>query len=106
MQKLFIREFSVLKQLSIRQKVGLISILFSLITLPIAFFLSQSDQDVEINAIEIDNRVVRGKSGDRWADLVLGKIDFNQAGPNEVTPFKVNNPGGTIVDRSVTPNRI
>src|SRR3989338_2179502 len=49
---------------------------------------------------------VRGQAGDLWADVVLGKIDFNQSGPNQVVPFKVFNPGGVIVDRTIRPNRV
>ncbi len=48
---------------------------------------------------------VRGVSGDLWADVVLGKPDFAQIAPKSVVPFKVNNPGGVVVDRSVEPGR-
>ncbi|MDE2821870.1 MAG: NHL repeat-containing protein, partial [Chloroflexota bacterium] len=48
---------------------------------------------------------VRGRSGDLWADVILGKSDFSQIGPGEIVPFKVFNPGGVIVDRSVAPGR-
>ena len=49
--------------------------------------------------------LVRGKSGDYWADVVLGQPDFSEIAPNAVVPFKVFNPGGVIVDRSVAPGR-
>ena len=48
---------------------------------------------------------VRGVAGDLWADVVIGKPDFSQIVPNEVVPFKVFNPGGVVVDRSVDPGR-
>ena len=48
---------------------------------------------------------VRGESGDLWADIILGKPDFSEIGPNEVVPHKVFNPGGVVVDRSVDPGR-
>ena len=48
---------------------------------------------------------VRGVAGDLWADVVLGKPDFAQIAPKSVVPFKVNNPGGVVVDRSVEPGR-
>ena len=48
---------------------------------------------------------VRGVAGDPWADVVLGKPDFTQIGPNSVVPFKVLNPGGVVVDRSSDPGR-
>ena len=49
---------------------------------------------------------VRGLVGDGWADVVLGKSDFGQMGPNEVTAARVFNGGGVIVDRTVRPNRL
>ena len=48
---------------------------------------------------------VRGVPGDHWADIILGKPDFSEAGPGQVVPFKVFNPGGVVVDRSVEPGR-
>ena len=49
---------------------------------------------------------IRGASGDLWADVVLGQPDFGQITPNEVTPRRIFNPGGVIVDRSVRPARV
>ena len=48
---------------------------------------------------------IRGQAGDLWADIVIGKPDFSQIAPKSVVPFKVNNPGGIVVDRSVEPGR-
>ncbi|NLG98554.1 MAG: hypothetical protein GX491_14455 [Chloroflexi bacterium] len=50
--------------------------------------------------------VPRGIIGDGWADVVLGKPDFNSLAPNEVTGSRIFNGGGVIVDRSVRPNRL
>ena len=47
-----------------------------------------------------------GLPGDLWSDVVIGQIDFNQSGPDQVVPFKVFNPGGVIIDRSRRPNTI
>ena len=49
---------------------------------------------------------LRGTPGDLWADIVVGKPDFTEISPNEVTANRVFNPGGVVVDRSVTPNRV
>ena len=49
--------------------------------------------------------VVRGQPGDYWADVIIGKPDFSEIVPNQVVPFKVFNPGGIVVDRSVEPGR-
>ena len=48
---------------------------------------------------------VRGRTGDLWADVILGKPAFSEIGPGEVVPFKVFNPGGVFVDRSSAPGR-
>ena len=48
---------------------------------------------------------VRGVAGDLWADVIIGKPDFTQTAPKSVVPFKVNNPTGVLVDRSVDPGR-
>lgn len=49
---------------------------------------------------------VRGVPNDWWADIVLGKPDFTGLSPYDVTDNRVFNPGGVVIDRSVTPNRI
>ena len=48
---------------------------------------------------------IRGIAGDHWADVVIGKSDFAQIGDNNVVPYKVFNPGGVVVDRSLDPGR-
>jgi DNA-binding beta-propeller fold protein YncE len=48
----------------------------------------------------------RGVAGDLWADVILGKPDFSEFTPHQVVPYKVFNPGGVIVDRSVSPGRM
>ena len=48
---------------------------------------------------------VRGAAGDLWADVIIGKPDFSEFTPYEVVPYKVFNPGGVTVDRSVSPGR-
>ena len=47
----------------------------------------------------------RGVAGDLWADVIIGKPDFSQISQKSVVPFKVSNPGGVVVDRSVDPGR-
>jgi hypothetical protein len=47
----------------------------------------------------------RGRAGDFWADVVLGQPDFTEITPYQVVPWKVFNPGGVTVDRSVSPGR-
>jgi len=49
---------------------------------------------------------VRGQPGDFWADVVIGKPDFSEITPNQVTARRVFNPAGVLVDRSVRPNRL
>ncbi len=50
-------------------------------------------------------KAVRGVSGDLWADVIIGQPDFSQVSEEQVVPFKVFNPGGVVVDRSVSPGR-
>ena len=49
--------------------------------------------------------LVRGVAGDLWADVVIGKPDFAQLASKSIVPFKLLNPGGVVVDRSVDPGR-
>ena len=51
-------------------------------------------------------KAVRGVAGDLWADVVIGQPDFSQITDDQVVPFKLFNPGGVIVDRSVAPGRL
>jgi hypothetical protein len=50
-------------------------------------------------------KAVRGVAGDLWADVIIGQPDFSQVSEEQVVPFKVFNPGGVVVDRSVSPGR-
>jgi hypothetical protein len=49
---------------------------------------------------------VRGVSGDLWADLVLGKPNFGEFSPDQVTNTGLFNPGGVVVDIYSTPSRL
>jgi hypothetical protein len=49
---------------------------------------------------------VRGVAGDLWADVIIGKPDFSEVTPNQVSNRRLFNPGGVLVDRSVRPNRM
>ena len=48
----------------------------------------------------------RSVPGDLWADVIVGKPDFSEITPNQVTHDRLFRPGGVLVDRSVRPNRI
>lgn len=50
--------------------------------------------------------VVRGLPNDLWADIEVGRRDFGEISAREIVPFKVQRPGGVIVDRSVSPGRL
>jgi hypothetical protein len=49
---------------------------------------------------------VRGVSGDRWADRVLGQLDFAGLTGGAASSNRVNRPGGVFVDRASSPNRL
>ncbi len=51
-------------------------------------------------------KAVRGVAGDLWADVIIGQPDFSQITDDQVVPFKLFNPGGVLVDRSVSPGRL
>ena len=48
----------------------------------------------------------RGVAGDKWADRILGKLDFSEITPNEATPRSVFNPTAVFVDRNSNPQRL
>ena len=54
----------------------------------------------------LQTKAVRGVAGDLWADVIIGQPDFSQITDDQVVPFKLFNPGGVIVDRSVSPGRL
>jgi len=49
---------------------------------------------------------VRGKEGDLWADVVLGKADFGENVTHQPTKYGVDHPGGVLIDKTVKPNRM
>ncbi|MDE2816436.1 MAG: NHL repeat-containing protein [Chloroflexota bacterium] len=59
----------------------------------------------EIEPPLVQTSAVRGVAGDLWADVIIGQPDFSQITDDQVVPYKVFNPGGVIVDRSVSPGR-
>ncbi len=48
----------------------------------------------------------RGKTGDGWADIILGQPDFSEIVFNDVIASHLFNPQGVHIDRSVQPNRL
>lgn len=48
----------------------------------------------------------RGYEGDLLADIVIGKRAFEEIGPGEVVPDRLYQPGGVVVDTSVSPGRM
>ncbi len=54
---------------------------------------------------ETQTQPIRGKSGDFWADVVIGKRDFGEVSAREIVDYKLNSPGGVIVDRKTNPGK-
>ena len=48
----------------------------------------------------------RGIEGDFWADVELGQRDFTEINERMIVPFKLKQPAGVAVDRSVSPGRM
>jgi hypothetical protein len=49
---------------------------------------------------------VRGVPGDFWADIELGQRDFTEINERLIVPFKLKQPAGVAIDRSVAPGRM
>jgi len=49
---------------------------------------------------------VRGKEGDLWADVVLGKPTFGENVSYQPTKYGISYPGGVLIDKTVKPNRM
>ena len=69
------------------------------------FVFADDHQTCGLNSLFPPSSPIRGVSGDLWADVIIGKPDFSQIHLKSVVPFKVSNPGGVLVDRSVDPGR-
>lgn len=86
------------------------SFILLLIALPVGMYLIKQQQILRSRASEQSppqsGQPIRGQSGDFWADIVLGQPDFNEEVPGEITNFKVAGPGGVLVDKTVSPNRV
>lgn len=86
---------------------ALVILLLLSASIPLTIGLTQKRQDIRTRAVESSTTgAVRGIAGDLWADIVLGKPDFHESNQGEIVPFKVFNPGGAIVDRTIRPNRV
>ena len=90
-----------------KNKLFLLLVFFLLITIPLTVWA------VKTQRLEIRKRAefttagpaVRGQINDLWADVEIGKRDFTEISAREIVPYKLFNPGGVIVDRSVSPGR-
>ena len=49
---------------------------------------------------------VRGREGDLWADVALGVSGFGENIAYHPTKYGVYHPGGVLIDKTVTPNRM
>ena len=49
---------------------------------------------------------VRGREGDLWADVALGVSGFGENIAHHPTKYGVYHPGGVLIDKTVTPNRM
>jgi hypothetical protein len=52
------------------------------------------------------SKPVRGKEGDLWADVVLGKSSFGENVNYHPTKYTIYYPGGVLIDKTVKPNRM
>jgi hypothetical protein len=85
----------------LKRWIGLLSGLGLLAGLVVSVWLVETRQELRSKASLIEVRV-----GDLLADVVIGQRDFTELAPREIVPYKLNSPGGVIVDRSVSPGRM
>lgn len=71
------------------------------VTSVIAFFISGPPKKPS-HAVSLP----RGQVGDLLADIEVGRRDFTEISPKGIVPYKVDNAGGVVVDRSVSPGRM
>lgn len=78
-----------------------------LITLPVVLFqVFRSQDNRQFAALSYEPTAVRGVEGDLWADIVIGRRDFSEIAPGKVVGDRVYQPGGVVVDKSVSPGRM
>lgn len=104
------QKFNNLFKLHISKSVfiQILSVAVIAISIPLSVSLSLKNQYLNSNAkvSSSPNSPVRGVAGDLWADTILGQPDFSEGMIRDKVAYKAFNPGGTWVDKSVTPNRI
>ncbi len=77
-------------------------LLFIILVLPLIIYHLRFQQNIIQKAAE--GEVIRGVAGDLWADIVIGKRSIGEIGAGEVVPDRLYQPGGVIVDTSVSPS--
>jgi len=50
--------------------------------------------------------VLRGQTGDLWADIIVGQKDFSEISSYATVPNKLDTYGGAVIDRSSSPQRL
>ncbi len=64
-------------------------------------------QTIDTSQIETTKAAsVRGLEGDLWADFEIGKRDFSEIAAREIVPYKLNIPGGIVVDTRTSPGKL
>lgn len=89
-----IKTVPLLKNLCHNRKTGHLFIIFAIVGIVASLFFTSGSIQAATST------VVRGVSGDMWADIVIGQRDFTEINPNEIVGDKVFNAGGVIVDNT------
>ncbi|MBU1127220.1 hypothetical protein KKF11_02650, partial [Patescibacteria group bacterium] len=77
-------------------------IVFTLFCFIFLVFLNK----VEGEVVAFDSKAIRGQARDLWADIIIGQPDFSETAEWATVSDKVWNPGGVVIDRSSSPNKI
>jgi hypothetical protein len=65
-----------------------------------------AQEPAAIGAVNKIRTAARGVAGDFWADIELGQRDFTEINERLIVPFKLKQPAGVAIDRSVAPGRM
>lgn len=81
-----------------RHLASIVVTLFIFIAIPITVFVVMTVRPNTPKA-DVGSGAIRGQSGDLWADVVIGKRDFNEIWSGLINPQRLTAPGGAVVDR-------
>ncbi len=80
--------------------------IFILLAIPLTVILALQIREPVGRTETVDNIVPRGSSGDMWADVILGQLNFSEVNPYQTVSDKLWLPHGVIVDRTTAQEKL